>query len=139
MLEVKELVKTFGDFKAVDHVSFTIPDGKILGLIGQNGAGKTTTFRLILNFLTQDSGSVLWNGQPLNEKEYNIIGYLPEERGLYPKITIEDQLIYFASLRGKTKKKLNLKLTFGWKNFKLKAKKRIKLNLYQKAINKKFN
>ncbi|HCT5625787.1 TPA: ATP-binding cassette domain-containing protein, partial [Enterococcus faecalis] len=53
MLEVKELVKTFGDFKAVDHVSFTIPDGKILGLIGQNGAGKTTTFRLILNFLTQ--------------------------------------------------------------------------------------
>ena len=69
MLEVKELVKTFGDFKAVDHVSFTIPDGKILGLIGQNGAGKTTTFRLILNFLTQDSGSVLWNGQPINEKK----------------------------------------------------------------------
>ena len=84
MLEVKELVKTFGDFKAVDHVSFTLPDGKILGLIGQNGAGKTTTFRLILNIITQDSGSVLWNGQPLNEKEYNFIGYLPEERGLYP-------------------------------------------------------
>ena len=59
---------------------------------------------LDFKFLTQDSGSVLWNGQPLNEKEYNIIGYLPEERGLYPKITIEDQLIYFASLREKLKR-----------------------------------
>ncbi|MGC3612983.1 ATP-binding cassette domain-containing protein, partial [Enterococcus faecalis] len=74
MLEVKELVKTYGDFKAVDQVSFTIPVGKNLGFIGQNGAGKTTTFLLILNFFTQDSGSVLWNGLPLNEKEYNIIG-----------------------------------------------------------------
>ena len=60
MLEVKNLVKTFGNYTAVDHVSFQIPDGKIMGLIGQNGAGKTTTFRLILDFLTQDQGEVLW-------------------------------------------------------------------------------
>ena len=93
---------------------------------------------LDFKFLTQDSGSVLWNGQPLNEKEYNIIGYLPEERGLYPKITIEDQLIYFASLRGKTKKKLNLKLTFGWKNFKLKAK-TDKVKSLSKGNQQKFN
>ncbi|MDI6970172.1 ABC transporter ATP-binding protein [Enterococcus faecalis] len=133
MLEVKELVKTFGDFKAVDHVSFTIPDGKILGLIGQNGAGKTTTFRLILNFLTQDSGSVLWNGQPLNEKEYNIIGYLPEERGLYPKITIEDQLIYFASLRGKTKKEIEPKIDFWMEKFQVKGKKTDKVKSLSKG------
>ena len=62
MLEVNNLVKTFGDYTAVDDISFEIPDGKILGLIGQNGAGKTTTFRLILDFLSQDSGTVLWNG-----------------------------------------------------------------------------
>ena len=137
MLEVKELVKTFGDFKAVDHVSFTIPDGKILGLITKM-VPENNYISLDFKFLTQDSGSVLWNGQPLNEKEYNIIGYLPEERGLYPKITIEDQLIYFASLRGKLKKKLNLKLTFGWKNFKLKAK-TDKVKSLSKGNQQKFN
>ena len=106
MLEIEGLTKTFGDMTAVDNVSFRIPDGKILGLIGQNGAGKSTTFRLILNFLDQDRGTILWNDQPITEEDYNIIGYLPEERGLYPKVTIEDQLIYFGRLRGKTKKKL---------------------------------
>ncbi|MEG1220161.1 MAG: ATP-binding cassette domain-containing protein, partial [Lactococcus sp.] len=85
MLEVKNLRKTFGELVAVDDLSFTIEDGEILGFIGQNGSGKTTTFRLILDFLMQDSGSVLWNGKPLSSDEYNIIGYLPEERGLYPK------------------------------------------------------
>ena len=110
MLEVNNLVKTFGDFKAVDNVSFKIPDGKILGLIGQNGAGKTTTFRLILDFLTQDSGSVHWNGHPLDEKDYDSIGYLPEERGLYPKVSIQDQLIYFAELREKTRKEIEPKI-----------------------------
>ena len=63
MLEVKNLSKSFGSYKALDNMSFTIEDGKILGLIGQNGAGKTTTFRLILDFLTKDSGSVLWRNE----------------------------------------------------------------------------
>lgn len=105
MLEVRNLKKSFGSLTAVDNISFTIQDGEIMGMIGQNGAGKTTTFRLILNFLMADQGEVLWNGRPLKKTDYNIIGYLPEERGLYPKVTIEDQIIYFARLRGKTKKK----------------------------------
>ena len=84
MLELQNLKKTFGSLTAVDEVSFKIQDGEIMGIIGQNGAGKTTVFRLILNFLTADKGTVLWNGHPLKKTDYDIIGYLPEERGLYP-------------------------------------------------------
>ena len=94
MLSVRNLSKTFGDYKALDQLSFTIEPGSILGLIGQNGAGKTTTFRLILDFLQADEGKVLFNGHPIGEADYNFIGYLPEERGLYPKLTIEEQLLF---------------------------------------------
>lgn len=114
MLEVKHLTKSFGDYRAVDDLSFQIKPGTILGLIGQNGAGKTTTFRLILDFLMADQGEIRWNGQKIGEKERDIIGYLPEERGLYPKISIQDQLLYFAQLEEKRKKRLNQKLMSGW-------------------------
>ena len=116
MLEVKDLVKTFGNYTAVDHVSFQIPDGKIMGLIGQNGAGKTTTFRLILDFLTQDQGEVLWNGHHLGEKDYDVIGYLPEERGLYPKV-FKTNCFILQNVEGNQEKRLNQKSIFGWKNF----------------------
>lgn len=91
MLKISNLTKTFGNYTAVDDLSLQIPDGKILGLIGQNGAGKTTTFRLILDFLTPDRGEISWNNHPITGKEYDIIGYLPEERGLYPKVSIQDR------------------------------------------------
>lgn len=133
MLEVKNLVKTFGNYTAVDNISFEIPDGKILGLIGQNGAGKTTTFRLILDFLTPDSGTVLWNGHQLTDKDYNTIGYLPEERGLYPKVSIQDQLIYFAELRGKTKKEIEPKIDEWMEKFKVKGKKTDKVKALSKG------
>lgn len=133
MLEVKDLVKTFGDYTAVDNLSFTIPEGKIMGLIGQNGAGKTTTFRLILDFLSADSGEVLWNGHTLNEKDYDIIGYLPEERGLYPKISIQDQLIYFAALRGKSKKEIEPKIDEWMEKFQVKGKKTDKVKSLSKG------
>lgn len=133
MLEVKNLVKTFGDYTAVNNISFEIPDGKILGLIGQNGAGKTTTFRLILDFLTPNSGTVLWNGHPLTDKDYNTIGYLPEERGLYPKVSIQDQLIYFAELRGKTKKEIEPKIDEWMEKFKVKGKKTDKVKALSKG------
>lgn len=133
MLEVKDLVKTFGNYTAVDHVSFQIPDGKIMGLIGQNGAGKTTTFRLILDFLTQDQGEVLWNGHHLGEKDYDVIGYLPEERGLYPKVTIQDQLLYFAELRGKSRKEIEPKIDFWMEKFQVKGKKTDKVKSLSKG------
>ncbi|AQP54117.1 sodium ABC transporter ATP-binding protein [Vagococcus penaei] len=133
MLEVQHLTKRFGDMTAVNDVSFTIPEGTILGLIGQNGAGKSTTFRLILNFLDQNSGQILWNGQPITEKDYNIIGYLPEERGLYPKDTIEDQLIFFAKLRGKKKKDILPLIDYWMDKFEVKGKKTDKVKSLSKG------
>lgn len=133
MLEAKNLKKSFGDLTAVNDVSFTIKQGEILGMIGQNGAGKTTTFRLILDFLTADSGEILWNGKPLTKEDYNIIGYLPEERGLYPKVTIEDQLIYFARLRGKTKKEVKPLIDMWMEKFQVKGKKTDKVKALSKG------
>lgn len=133
MLEAKNLKKSFGDLTAVNDVSFTIKQGEILGMIGQNGAGKTTTFRLILDFLTADSGEILWNGKPLTKEDYNIIGYLPEERGLYPKVTIEDQLIYFARLRGKTKKEVKPLIDMWMEKFQVKGKKTDKVKSLSKG------
>ncbi|MBE9388300.1 ABC transporter ATP-binding protein [Vagococcus salmoninarum] len=133
MLEVKHLTKSFGTMKAVNDVSFTIQEGTILGLIGQNGAGKSTTFRLILDFLSSDQGEVLWKGRKLTDKDYNIIGYLPEERGLYPKISIEEQLIYFAKLRGKTKQEIIPKIDFWMDKFQVKGKKTDKVKSLSKG------
>lgn len=133
MLEVKDLVKSFGNYRAVDDISFEIPDGKIMGLIGQNGAGKTTTFRLILNFLNQDRGEVLWDGHPISEKDYNIIGYLPEERGLYPRATVEEQLLFFAELRGKSKQEILPKIDEWMEKFEVKGKKTDKVKALSKG------
>ncbi|KAF1294023.1 ABC transporter ATP-binding protein [Candidatus Enterococcus leclercqii] len=133
MLEVKNLKKTFGDYTAVDDLSFTINDGTIMGLIGQNGAGKTTTFRLILDFLEADRGEVLWNGYAISSKEYNLIGYLPEERGLYPKVSIQDQLVFFAELRGKSRKEILPKIDEWMDKFQVKGKKTDKVKSLSKG------
>src|SRR5699024_8552485 len=133
MLEVKQLYKSFGSLKAVDDVSFTIREGEIMGMIGQNGAGKTTTFRLILDFLTADSGAVLWNGKPLTKDDYNVIGYLPEERGLYPRVSIEEQLIYFAQLRGMSKNDVKGKIDYWMDKFQVKGKKTDKVKTLSKG------
>lgn len=133
MLEVKHLTKTFGDYTAVDDLSLSIPDGKILGLIGQNGAGKTTTFRLILDFLTPNKGEVMWDGHRITEKDYDIIGYLPEERGLYPKVSVQDQLVYFAQLRGKSKKEIEPRIDEWMEKFQVKGKKTDKVKKLSKG------
>jgi len=133
LLEVKNIVKKFGDLTAIDDISFVAPKGAILGLIGQNGAGKTTTFRLILNFLEQDQGEILWCGKKIDENLYNDIGYLPEERGLYPKETIEKQLIFFAKLRGKTKQEILPKIDYWLEKFQVKGKKTDKVKILSKG------
>ncbi len=107
MLEVSNLSKAFGTLQAVDEVDFTIAPGQIMGLIGQNGSGKTTTFRLILKLLTQDTGTVRWQGKSFSKQFFDHIGYLPEERGLNQKMTVEHQILYFAQLRGKKKVEIN--------------------------------
>lgn len=133
MLEVKNLRKTFGDLTAVEDVSFTIRPGEIMGLIGQNGAGKTTTFRIILDLLTADQGEVLWENKRLSKKIFNKIGYLPEERGLYPKVSIENQILYFAQLRGKKKSEISPLIDDWLKKFDVKGKKTDKVKTLSKG------
>lgn len=123
MLEVKNLRKTFGDVVAVDGIDFTIKPGEIMGLIGQNGSGKTTTFRMILDLMHPDSGTATWNGETFNEEFYNQVGFLPEERGLDDKQTVEQQILYFAALRGKDPKEIKPKIDEWLERFRVKGKK----------------
>ena len=97
-LTVKDLTKRYGDRTVVDRLSFEMPGPGVYALLGTNGAGKTTSIRMMLNMLSRDGGEVLWNGEPLDISRCNV-GYLAEERGLYPKYALMDQLLYFASLR----------------------------------------
>ncbi|MDH3268492.1 MAG: ATP-binding cassette domain-containing protein [Ignavibacteria bacterium] len=99
MLIVNNLVKIFNSTRAVDNLSFIVKPGKIFGLLGPNGAGKTTAIRTILNIIKPTSGEIVFNGNPITYEYYNIIGYLPEERGLYKRSKVIDVLIYFASLK----------------------------------------
>lgn len=133
MLEVKGLHKTFGTLVANNNVSFTVKEGEILGLIGQNGAGKSTIFRLILDFISKDKGEVLWQGKPLNKTMYDTIGYLPEERGLNIKMTIEDQLLYFAQLKGKSKEEINPKIDEWLDLFQVKGQRKDKIKTLSKG------
>ncbi len=101
-LTVKNLSKKYGEKTALESLSFEMDKPGVYALLGTNGAGKTTAIRMMLNMLSRDSGEVLWNGKPLSTDTCNV-GYLAEERGLYPKYNLMDQLIYFASLRGLSK------------------------------------
>lgn len=103
-ITVEGLTRRFGDFTAVDHVDFTVPQGKMTGFVGGNGAGKTTTMRMIMGVLSITEGRVLWGGRPITAADQRSIGYMPEERGLYPKQKIADQLIYLGQLRGMSAK-----------------------------------
>ena len=99
ILALRDIHKSFGEKKVLTGVSFTAESGKAFGLLGRNGAGKTTTIRILMGVFPADSGDVLMDGKPLDHKRVGI-GYLPEERGLYPKKKIIDQLVYFAQLKG---------------------------------------
>ncbi|CAH0416037.1 ABC transporter ATP-binding protein [Periweissella fabaria] len=102
-IEIQHLTKQFGTKTAVDNLSLTLNDGQILGLIGQNGAGKTTTFRMLLDFIKPDNGKILFDGQSITPAIRQKIGFLPEERGLYQKWTVEQQMQYFGELHGMKK------------------------------------
>lgn len=126
MLKIKDIRKNFGDLKALNDVSFDVDDGHILGLIGQNGAGKSTTFHSILNFLHYQ-GTITWNDQPITEDVFNQIGYLPEERSLMPKLTVEQQIIYLARLKGKTAKEIRPQIDVWLQKFAVKGTKKDKI------------
>lgn len=100
MLDVRNLTRRYGDVVAVDDVSFSLNSGEMVGFVGGNGAGKTTTMRMIMGLLAPDGGEVLWDGSPATARERSRFGYMPEERGLYPKQPIIEQLVYLGRLKG---------------------------------------
>lgn len=100
VIDVKNIYKSFGDTQAVRDVSFEVPKGIIFGLLGPNGAGKTTAIRIINHILIADQGSVTINGVPVSSETQSMVGYMPEERGLYKKMRVGEQLIYLAQLKG---------------------------------------
>lgn len=103
MLKVQNLTKEFSEITAVDNISFELVPGKIYGLLGPNGAGKTTTIRMILNIIRPTAGEITFRGKKNDADFQNIVGYLPEERGLYKKSRVIDVLVYFAKLKGLNK------------------------------------
>ncbi|MFC2082186.1 ABC transporter ATP-binding protein [Bacteroidota bacterium] len=103
-LEIRNLTKSFDGLVAVDNASFELPEGSIFGLIGRNGAGKTTTIRMMMNIYMPDEGEVILRGAKVGQNFKNKVGYLPEERGLYKKMTVMDTLLYFAEVKGKAGK-----------------------------------
>ena len=106
-LQLENITKRFADKIAVNNLSLSVRQGEIFGLLGGNGAGKTTTMRMVLGLINPDEGKILWNGEnhPTYSQELRSkTGYLPEERGLYPKVKVSDQILYLAELKGKSRK-----------------------------------
>lgn len=102
MLKVSNVTKFYGDFKALDNLSFGVKEGEIFGLLGINGAGKTTTFRIIMGLLEASSGEVTLNGKHIDYTQTDNIGFLTEERSLLTKLTVKEQVLYFGALKGMT-------------------------------------
>lgn len=102
-LQLENVTKRFGNFTAVDDLNLKVEKGTMYGFLGANGAGKTTTFRMILGLLNANVGQIAWNGKTISYATSPEIGYLPEERGLYPKMKVEEQLIFLGELRGMNK------------------------------------
>ena len=117
IIECKDVCKSFGEKVALDHVSLEIPKGKIFGLLGPNGAGKTTLIRIINRITIPGGGSIMFDGRPITQEDVEKIGYLPEERGLYRKMTVGDQAMYLAQLKGMSSKEAKAELMQWFKRF----------------------
>ncbi|MCU0304691.1 MAG: ATP-binding cassette domain-containing protein [Thermoanaerobaculales bacterium] len=100
ILEIVNVSKRYGDVQAVDDLSFTVPRGSVFGLLGPNGAGKSTTIRMVMRIIMADTGRILLDGVPVDDDRRRLIGYLPEERGLYKKMKVLEHLVYLGTIRG---------------------------------------
>lgn len=117
ILNIRNVVKTYDTKVAVDHVSFEIPEGIIYGMLGPNGAGKTSLIRTITTITRPDSGEIYFNGEKLQERHTEMIGYMPEERGLYKKMKVGEQLVYLAQLKGLSLKDAKASIDFWFTKF----------------------
>jgi ABC-2 type transport system ATP-binding protein len=109
-LELRGITKKYGDKIAVSGLDLGVPKGRISGIIGPNGAGKSTTIRMIMNIIAPDSGQILFDNMPTTEAFKNSVGYLPEERGLYKKMTLEEVILYLGQLKDKSRKEIEPKI-----------------------------
>lgn len=121
ILEVKNVVKQYGDYTALNGVSLSVPKGSIYGLLGPNGAGKTSLIRIINQITMPDGGEVFLDGEPLSPKHVSQIGYMPEERGLYKSMKVGEQALYLAQLKGLTKKEAKEQLDYWFEKLEIKG------------------
>lgn len=119
VLKLEHVSKRFGTFTAVKDLSLTIPEKEMFGFLGANGAGKTTTFRMILGLLDPSGGAITWDNQRIDYTTSHLVGYLPEERGLYPKLKVREQIVYLARLRGMSKNEAQTELKAWLERFKI--------------------
>ncbi|HEY2420374.1 MAG TPA: ABC transporter ATP-binding protein [Neobacillus sp.] len=119
VLKLEHVTKRFGKFTAVEDLSLVIPEKEMFGFLGANGAGKTTTFRMILGLLDPSGGEITWDGHQIDYSTSHLVGYLPEERGLYPKLKVRDQIVYLARLRGMEKNEALTELKSWLERFKI--------------------
>jgi ABC-2 type transport system ATP-binding protein len=137
IIAADHITKTFGSTQAVQDISFELRAGEIMGYLGPNGAGKTTTIRMILDILKPDSGTIAVLGGGMNEEKKNLIGYLPEERGLYQDITLEKCLTYLALIKGMEKKDITQRLDELLERFDLSEHRKAKVKSLSKGMQQK--
>ncbi|WP_026705854.1 ABC transporter ATP-binding protein [Flavobacterium soli] len=121
ILEVKKVVKQYGDYTALNEVSITVPKGSIYGLLGPNGAGKTSLIRIINQITLPDGGEILLDGEKLSPKHVQSIGYLPEERGLYKSMKVGEQCLYLAQMKGLSKSEAKKQLDYWFEKFEIQS------------------
>ena len=138
MLKVDNITKYYGDFLAVDHLSFEVKEGEIFGLLGVNGAGKTTTFRMIIGLLTPTSGKITLDDKPIDYNVTDKIGFLTEERSLKTKMTVKEQCIYYGTLKGMKEEDILNRLDELLKKFKIKEYKDKKIKELSKGNQQKI-
>jgi len=138
MLKVENVTKYYGDFKAVDNLSFEVNDGEIFGLLGVNGAGKTTTFRMIIGLLDKSEGAITLNGKKIDYSMTDQIGFLTEERSLLTKLTVKEQVIYYGVLKGMTENDILKKLDHWLERFHIKEYKEKKIKELSKGNQQKI-
>ena len=132
-LRVEHINKSFGQFQAIKDLSMEVSEGALFGFLGANGAGKTTTMRMILDIIRPDSGEITWNGRDVREVSRHSWGYLPEERGLYPKMEVEEQLLFLARLQGLSKQQAKKELDEWLDRFQINANRKKKVEELSKG------
>ncbi len=132
-LVVEHINKSFAQFQVIKDLSMEVKEGTIFGFLGANGAGKTTTMRMILDILRPDSGRITWNGKDVHEVPRKNWGYLPEERGLYPKMRVDEQLLFLARLNGVSKQAAEKELDEWLGRFQINANRKKKVEELSKG------